>query len=157
MKKIATQSRSFTREIKKLYPGISDETAHEAVKALYTLVLDFKLDDDEDTWSLFEAKVGELAEEDENEWAAEMVKSRSNRARPFYDKAIASGADPVQVIQAMCAISEQAACDLVNAFEAEKSDDKPSVPAQSSEEVQDPFAANEDKAENTEDREEQFA
>jgi hypothetical protein len=149
MKKIATQVRSFTREIKKLYPGITDDTAAEAVKALYMLVIDFKLNDEDgsDAWLLFEAKISDLAEEGENDWAAEMVKSRVNRARPHYDKAISMNVDPVPVLQVNCGLSEQAACDLVNSFSSEESTEKPTVPAPAS----DPFAKNE------EEKEEQYA
>lgn len=151
MKKIDTQVKSFTRAIKKLYPGISDDTAAEAVKALYILVIDFKLTEDDDAWTLYEAKISDLADADADGWAAEMVKSRVNRARPFYDKAIASGADPVPVLQAMCGLSEQAACDLVNTFSSEGPSDKPSIPAPAS----DPF--NTDEAAKDEEKEEQFA
>jgi hypothetical protein len=150
MKKIDTQVKSFTRAIKKLYPGISDDTAAEAVKALYILVIDFKLTEDDDAWTLYEAKISDLADADADGWAAEMVKSRVNRARPFYDKAIATDSDPVEVIKAMCGLSEQAACDLVNAFKDEDSQ-KPSIPAPAS----DPF--NTDEESKDEEKEEQYA
>jgi hypothetical protein len=154
MKKIATQVRSFVREIKKNYPGISDEAANEAVKTLYTIVLTFEIDEDEKAWDEFAKEVYSLAEKGETPWATELSNARIERARPYYLTAVARGTDPVPAIQTIFDISEDAACDIVNKL----AEEKPSIPAPATDSPVDPFATNEDKdGEKDEEREEQYA
>jgi hypothetical protein len=154
MKNVALMIRKLGREIKKNYPGVSEETVAEAVKALFVVVADSGIgtkaeDTDSDAWDLFNSEVSTKASEDESSWAAEMVKARTeNMIRPFYDKAVAGGVDPVPVLQAMCGMSEQAACDAVNALSSEKT---AQIPAPAT----DPFATNEEQKD--EEHEEQYA
>lgn len=124
--------RKATREAKKVYPTVSEDTARRVATVRIGLAVQH-MDANDDMLNLYFQDAVVKAVENGEDWATEVTRIHLDKViRPTYDKAVEAGVDPVPVLQVNCGISEREAQSMVEAFEkdAAKAETDKDVPAQ---------------------------